>query len=56
MASTTSIPHPAAYPVAVIEHALQFFQTQQIPPTFIHWHNDSEDGVELEYKTANNQI
>ncbi|MFH6598459.1 Imm1 family immunity protein [Ectopseudomonas khazarica] len=45
-----------AYPVAVIEHALQFFQTQQIPPTFIHWHNDSEDGAELEYKTANNQL
>ena len=45
-----------AYPVAVIERALQFFQTQQIPPTFIHWHNDSENGVELEYKTANNQL
>ncbi len=45
-----------AYPVDVVEHALHFFQTQQMPPAFIYWHNDSGDGVELEYKKANSQL
>ncbi|VXC88601.1 hypothetical protein PSEUDO9AZ_20528 [Pseudomonas sp. 9AZ] len=40
----------------MIEHALNFFQTQHTPPVFIHWHNDSEDGVELEYKKVNTQL
>lgn len=39
--------YPAAWalPVAVVQQALEYFQRERRPPTFISWHNDSGDGV-----------
>ena len=46
--------YPASWalPVVEIERALNFFQKELKPPTFIYWHNDSGDGVVLEYQDA----
>lgn len=43
--------YPASwtYPVEVVESALKFFLEKNAPPLFIHWHNDSGDGVVLGY-------
>ena len=38
-----------AYPIAVIENALRFFEENHAPPPFIRWHNDSGDGVVLDH-------
>jgi hypothetical protein len=37
-------PQAWAYPVEVVERALEHFRQTGTPPTFIHWHNDSGDG------------
>jgi len=41
-----------AYPVEVVESALAFFRERNAPPLFIHWHNDSGDGIVLEQRNA----
>lgn len=32
------------YPIEIIDRAVEHFVTTAMPPTFIHWHNDSGDG------------
>ena len=46
--------YPASWALSVaeIERALNFFQKEHKPPTFIHWHNDSGDGTVLEHQDA----
>lgn len=39
-----------AYPLGVIERALQFFSERKAPPPFILWHNDAGDGAVIEYR------
>jgi hypothetical protein len=41
-----------AYPTAEVERALEFFRKERVPPPFIRWHNDSDDGVALEYQNV----
>ncbi len=36
-----------ALPVKEVRRALEYFRREQRPPTFISWHNDAGDGVEL---------
>ena len=38
-------PRSRAYPVEVIERALEHFRREHTPPPFIAWHNDSGDGT-----------
>jgi hypothetical protein len=42
-------PSSWSYPVNIVEEALQFFRDHGVPPPFIRWHNDSEDGVVLDH-------
>ncbi len=37
-------PRAWAYPVEVIDRAIEYFSRTGKPPTFIEWHNDSGDG------------
>jgi hypothetical protein len=37
-------PRAWAYPVDVVERALEHFRQTGAPPTFVEWHNDSGDG------------
>jgi len=37
-------PRAWAYPVAIVERALEHFRLTGSPPLFIKWHNDSDDG------------
>jgi hypothetical protein len=43
--------YPASWalPIADIRRAFDFFRTERKPPPFVRWHNDSGDGVTLEY-------
>ena len=34
-------------PIEDIEKALAFFEREKKPPTFITWHNDSSDGINI---------
>jgi hypothetical protein len=42
--------YPKAWiiPIDEIKKALDFFQKEKKPPTFINWHNDSGDGEKIE--------
>jgi Immunity protein Imm1 len=40
-------PRSWAYPIEVVEKALEFFRVEQSPPPFINWHNDSGDGKSI---------
>jgi Immunity protein Imm1 len=40
-------PRAWAYPVDVVERALEQFRQTGEPPTFIAWHNDSGDGESI---------
>ncbi len=40
-------PRAWAYPIEVIERALEHFRQTGTPPTFIEWHNDSGDGEQI---------
>jgi Immunity protein Imm1 len=44
--------YPASWaiPKADIDRALEFFRKECKAPPFVLWHNDSGDGVDLEYK------
>lgn len=46
--------YPASWalPISVVERALEFFRKEHRPPPFVYWHNDSEDGIILEYRDA----
>jgi hypothetical protein len=46
--------YPASWslPIDAVERALEYFRTEHKPPPFIHWYNDSEDGVTLEYRNT----
>ena len=41
--------YPMSYvlPIEQVEQALEYFKKETKPPTFIIWHNDSEDGTEI---------
>ena len=43
--------YPASWalPITEIQRALNFFEKEHKLPPFIHWHNDSGDGVVFEY-------
>jgi hypothetical protein len=43
--------YPASWalPVAVVDHALEYFRNEGKPPYFVFWHNDSRDGAEIEF-------
>lgn len=38
--------YPASWalPVQMVRQAMEYFQRENRPPTFITWHNDSDDG------------
>lgn len=44
--------YPASWAISKIDidRALEFFRRECKPPPFVLWHNDSGDGVDLEYK------
>lgn len=41
-------PRAWAYPVAVVERAVEHFRVTGFPPTFIAWNNDSGDGESID--------
>lgn len=43
--------YPASWalPIDDIERALAYFETESKPPPFVYWHNDSGDGIILEF-------
>lgn len=45
--------YPASWalPIKEIERALNYFRDEGKPPYFVFWHNDSDDGAVLEYKS-----
>jgi hypothetical protein len=43
----TRYPASWAFPAADVRRALQYFETEQRPPPWISWHNDSGDGAVL---------
>lgn len=40
-------PAARALPLDVVQRALRYFEQHGRPPPFVHWHNDSGDGVVL---------
>jgi hypothetical protein len=43
--------YPASWSISKseVDRALEFFRRECRPPPFVLWHNDSRDGVQLEY-------
>lgn len=43
--------YPASWalPISVVKSALEYLESDGKPPHFVLWHNDSEDGVAIQF-------